>query len=541
MIEIIGGRSFMHRVRTWSLPFIVILVIAGLGVSCGDGKKSKSPATSPPGPMALALSAASQQHRIPLDILLALAYKETRLNSDPSRTRYPNSEGLRGPSLAETIVGLPLATLGLGESAAGQSKVQLNAYGAWVRQQLESQRIELPTALSKADDVYDWIWQLARMHHREPRSPKNLQILFAREMIQILNTGFIWQDASTRERIELKPRPTRLEISNFSPPIQANLKLDTRASEIFFVDYMQLTFERPNNVSNRPQRILITHCPFSLTTCLGSQLQKDGESSIRFQAHYIIPPDDSILTRPIKVLQHQTPVTITDTNGQTQTLTDTVIVMLVGPSGRYVNGQRLQSNPSWYTRRQLKYMGEVVSGICQLMAQDDPTIDIARCRTPGQGVQFQNDRPGQGYRFGEIPDFDASIFWSFIRNPDDLSGDVAIQLPINQKVFQAGAPIATRFAFIKGTAKLEIQRLERCSSGQTVWAPLQTHFIRSSDNKTVDLTLYDQGPNENGQHYIRALVFDSEGGLMGWAVQDFFLTAYDTDGIPGPSLELCTP
>jgi hypothetical protein len=57
----------------------------------------------------------------------------------------------------------------------------------------------------------------------------------------------------------------------------------------------------------------------------------------------------------------------------------------------------------------------------------------------------------------------------------------------------------------------------------------------------VDLTLYDQGPNENGQHYIRALVFDSEGGLMGWAVQDFFLTAYDTDGIPGPSLELCTP
>jgi hypothetical protein len=255
-------------------------------------------------------------------------------------------------------------------------------------------------------------------------------------------------------------------------------------------------------------------------------------------AHYIIPEDEQLLKKPVKILPHRVPVRLTDANGQQQLLTDAIVIMLVGQSGHYKDGQRMQADPSWYSRKQLQHMGKVIEGVCTLIHRDDPSVDLQRCRTPQEGLEFRVPS-GRAFRIGDIPDFEPSIFWSFARSPDDLSGDIDLQLPANQKLFPAGSTINLSLAFIRSTAKIDVQILERCPSGKTVWSTINSMAVRNIDRKTVSIERFDQGPNLNGQQFIRALAYDANGRLMGWGVQDFFLSNFDRSGTPGPNEGLC--
>lgn len=522
-----------------SLPLVSLMAATLLNLtSCGQAGKDKKPNEPPLGEVAGAFASTSKQHGIPASILMALVYKESGLHRQPSSGSYSGGSLKLGPERAESLVGLPLATLGLNAAGSPSWQEQLEAYGAWLQGRLAAEHLPLPASLSKNDEVYDWVWQLARLHNSEESSSKNLQIIFAMELIDVLNKGFIWQDPVSQERIELGAAQPPFEVKSFSPPIQANLQLDTRTSELFFVDYLQLSVAGGMAQENRPKKILVTHCPFSLSTCLSSG---SGDADpISMQAHYVVPADESVLKNPVKILQHRSPVSLNRDDGTRQLVDDAVVVMLVGDSGRYVEGQRLVSNPSWFSKEQLKNLGKIVAGACQLMVKDDPSLDLARCQTPGEGVVFQSTRPGDTYRFGDIPDFDPTIFNSFIRNPEELSGKVTLDFGGPQKIFAAGSAIPLQLGFIRGTAKIELQFLQRCPSGNTVWSPLQTQFIRNSDRQTLSLTLYDQGPNQNGQHFIRVLTFDAKGKLTGWATQDLFLNSFDAEGVPGPSESLCT-
>ncbi|MCX6130688.1 MAG: hypothetical protein NTX25_16715 [Proteobacteria bacterium] len=529
----------MNQQRVWLL-FGLLSMMASLS-GCGQEKKHKSTPPPPLGTVTQVFADISAKYKLPRDILLAIAFKSSGFSSKASRGSYGIEALLRGMPAGETVMGLPRSLLKLDDNAESDSiRLQMEAYGAWVRSNLESQHLELSPSPNTPDAIYDWIWQLAKMHYADGQTRKNVQIIFVFEIINVLNKGFIWQDAVSRERIELPPRQSPLSKASFSTPIQANLQLDTQTSELFYVDYLQLTLGESTNTENQDKRILVIHCPFSLSICLGSQTVKSPSTSVTLNAHYVVASDESLLTRPIKILQHRTPVRVTDTKGEQQLLTDAIVIMLVGNSGRYIDGSRVQTDPTWYTRNQLKNMGKLIQGVCQLMNRDDPSIDIERCRTPGLGLEFRSPTD-LGFRIGDIADFDPSIFWAFAKNPDNLSGEVDISLPANQKLFPAGAPIQTHLAFIRGTAKLEVQLLERCSSGKTVWSTLQTHYLRNTDSKNIELSLYDQGPNLNGQHFIRALAYAADGKLMGWTVKDLFLSNYDTLGTPGPNTELCLP
>ncbi len=519
----------------FSLPSLMVVLLIS---SCGGDKKHSKPSAPRYGPLAQTFSNAAQAHQIPMNILLAVAYKESGLNAEPSRVAYEGGQGggsaMQGPSMAQTLVGVSFRSLGLTESAANDPEAQLNAYGAWVQEKLKQQHIQLSPSIRKNDDIYDWIWQLARLHHPEVMASKNVPILFAREMMQILNKGFLWQDAATRERIELLPLTPKLETTSFSAPVQANLRLDTRTSELFFVDYLQLTYAQESEVINHPRRIIVTHCPFSLSTCLGTE----DQNMVSMQAHYVIPSNQGVLEKPIKVLQHKSPVSLTRTTGELETITDAIVIMLVGNSGRFIEGKREQSDPSWYSKEQLMNMGKVIAGVCQMLSREEAGVDYQRCRT--ENVSFQSTPFDGSFHFGDIPDFDPSIFWSFVQNPEGLDGDVDIQLPANQKLFASGSPVPFKLGFITGTAKLEVELLERCPTGKTVWSTLQTHYVRNIGTKNIEVTLFDQGPNSNGQHFIRVLAFDPQGKLLGWAVQDFFLKDFDKEGVPGPSLARCS-
>ncbi len=520
-------------------PVLTMLAMLSLNLGCGQDKKHKSPAPAPLGAVAKVFAEVSGKYRLPREILMAVTYKESGFSPLPSRGHYDIDGSSRGMPIGETSVGLPRSILKLGDDADSQTlTAQLEAYGAWIRSNLDAQHLDLSPVLSTPDTIYDWVWQLARMHYSDKESRKNVQILFALETIEILNKGFLWQDADSRERVELLPRNPPLARASFSAPIQANLQLDTRTSEIFSVDYLQLTYGESTKVENQPKKIIIMHCPFSLSSCLGSQVQTPSSGSVTLGAHYVIPADDRFLGRPVKILQHRSPVRLTDSDGNQQQITDAIVVMLVGSSGRYVDGKRTQTDPSWYNRTQLKNLGEVVLGICQLMNRDDPSINVDSCRTPGEGVNFRMPN-GKSFRMGDVPDFDPSIFWSFIKNPDGSSGEINITLPSNQKLFPAGTPISVNLGFIRGTAKLEVQLLERCNSGKTVWSTLQSLRLRNLDKKTIEINLLDQGPNLNGQQFLRAMAYDQDGTLMGWDVQDLFLSNFDRTGTPSPKDDLC--
>ncbi len=516
----------------------LLLSLQLLITACGGGNSSKKVATAPLGPVTAAFVKSSQTHHIPQEILLALAFKESGI--DPKPSAYPYGSSKQGPRLSETAVGLPVSSLGLKDDEAQDLTRQLDAYGAWVQSNLETQHISLPQVITKNDDIYDWVWQLARMHHGGPQASKNVQIIFAREMLQTLNQGFLWQDPDSKERLELKARNPKLEPSSFSPPIQANLKLDTRTSELFFVDYMQVTYGNTLGLENQAKRIKVIHCPYSLSTCIGDQLQARGPTpSVPMEAHYVIPADEEILVNPIKILQHRNPVRTMDAEGHVEITTDAIVVMLTGVSGRYNEGQRFAVNPSWYSRSQLRNLGKLTAGICELLAREQSGFDISACRSLDLGVQFQAPSANRPFQFGDIPDFDNKIFGSFIINPDDLSGEISLDLPQNQKIYPAGSRIQPQLSFIKGTAKIEVQLLERCANGKTAWTSIQTHFLRNSTLKGIELTLYDQGPNRNGQQFLRALAYDNQGKLMGWATNDLYLTGYDVEGSPLPDHSEC--
>lgn len=506
--------------------------------SCGSKEKSSDAPISIP-PIQSIFLGTSNNYSVPRDILLAVTYKESGLSPAPSKTSYTIDTALKGPALGETAVGLPRAVLGLADSDESNTlERQVDAYGAWIKKKLDEQHLTLSVDISKADDAYNWVWQLARLHY--PDSPKNIQVLFAKELLNILNKGFIWQDPNSDERIELAPHYPQLDNNSFSPTVQANLTLDTRTSEIFDVDYLQLSYVSGLGAENRPRKIRVIHCPFSLTTCLGTQLQKTSDTPVPMQAHYVIPPDDSLLVHPVKVLQHRSPVTLLDNQGKPELVTDAVVVMLVGNSGRVVNGERTQTNPSWYTAKQLRMMGLIVQGACELIAQDNPTVDVETCRTPGTGVEFADPAKHSVYQYGDIPDFDNSIFSAFVKNPTNAdNAPLDIRLPGSTKLFNAGSPISINFTFLTGTAKLEVQRLERCSSGKTIWTTVQTLFLRSVSQQSVQVTFYDQGPNKNGQHFIRGLTYGSDGALLGWSVTDLFLANFDRNDQVGPNALQC--
>lgn len=508
--------------------------IYGLGLSlalvaqltaCGKGSSDNSaPPVLPPIQQALATTSTSE--RIPADILASILWKESGLSASASTTLYGGSNTALGPTLSETAMGLSRETLGLDDSLESSTiPVQMAAYGKWLRAGLDAQNLALPTDIIRPDDVYDWAWNIARLHYPDSSSPKNLQILFALELIETLNEGFIWQDPSSEERLELRKRTPKLEISSFSAPIQSNLQFDSRASEILAADYLQLTYYNESNMLNRPRRIEIIHCPFTVSACLGNQL--DAKNPAPLQAHYLIPTDYTMLPRPVKVLPHSTPLRRLNEKGEVQNVTDAVVIMLVGNSGRYINGERTQVNPSWYTKEQLSDLGKVIIGLCQALPRENPAFSAADCSTIGKGIVFMDANRHQNFQLGDIPDFEASIFESLVLNPGNINGAVNAALPGNARTFAAGASVPVEFTFIKGTARLEVQKLERCSSGKTVWVAKATEQLRGVDRKTIDIVLYDDGPNNNGQQFIRAMAYAADGSFMNWSNIDYFLTGYE--------------
>ncbi|MBF0442760.1 MAG: hypothetical protein HQK54_12720 [Oligoflexales bacterium] len=521
---------------------ISMIIIAAALTGCGDKKETGDEGGPTFGKVETVFEKASRTYGIPKRLLLAVAFMESGFSTVPESVTYLNDENGIGFRLSETAFGISFRELGIiPTDAANTFDIQVDAYSKWVISKMKEKKIELKANPETLTDMYDWIWHLAQIHRSGDNTSRNVQIVFALELMRQLNSGAIWQDPGSTELIRLEPEQSKLDINKFDKPIQDKFNLNTDDSDIFAAQFFELGYHETIDTRNLPNHIKIIHCPFSLSACLELQNGSNTDDKAKLQAHYLITPDDSLVKKPLQVATHKSAVLLTDSSGDAKPLQDSVVIMLTGDSGRYIKGKRSVVNPKWFTEYQLKKMGIMVRQICSSIKKINDTVDIEKCKNPEipDGVRFQRQLAGDEFKWGDIPDFDENIFWNYIKTPDQTSGISSFSFENNQKVFPAGSSIRFSLKFIKGTSKIIIEQLQRCPDQKVVWAPIREDMVRNMNEKNFEITIYDRGPNTNGQHFFRSTVFDSAKILMGWSIEDVYVENYEKGEASMASAKMC--
>lgn len=533
----------------------VLALLSGCGQR-GEGEVAAVPNT----PINSALHLASAQHGIPVRFLKAVAFYESDFNASPVSIPYIQTEGTgakRNLSLgsAETAFGLSAGELGLSGEGSTEEKLiaQVNAYAAWLRSKLDDQGLNLNNAPATPEDKFRWIWELAKIHRQGEDLSTSMQLVFAEELIQLLNEGRVWQDAGTGEDVTLTPESPVLDRAKLpSDALRLFQDQPVGGAEIANARRFFMPSENQSTLKNEPKRIIVTHCPLNLSACL--QLQDPTmKSDVRLGAHYIIP-DTNVLEqaqgsgqmtggfglgnklddRPIQVLSHSSRAYLTDASGVVRSIPDAIVVMLVGRSGRYVEGLRQDANPTWYTSKQLSDMAQTIIALC-VSLRGAAQVNYAACKNDGGegGIDFRGSNSEATYRWGEIPDFERDIFMGYLEGSNGTTqGSIALDKVTNKAVFAAGEAISLRATFQPNAASIEFQRALRCRNGQIAWKSFRSDPLPSSTGYQVDLKVFDGGPNQNGKQYVRAFVADSEGKILGWDTESFYISKFDPKKYP---------
>lgn len=516
------------------LVFIGCLLAAG---GCGEKRESKGGQEQATGETQQLFVNAAIRHQIPARFLLSVAFLESNLTPQRSSVKYQDQSHSLGIALGETAFGLSYSTLGLPEDKASEDlETQIDAYARLIKSKMMEKNITLSSNPNSIEEKFDWIWLLARIHRGGIDSRRNIQVVFALELMEMLNSGYTWQNLTTGEVIELHKESPPIQVENLPTHIQEKLKLFTGSSDIYSAQYFELTYQKPNGGENNPDHIEVIHCPFTLSACL--EMQNNIEGSVRLDAHYIIPQDNSIIDKPLQVAQRGRALHLTDSQGSPRLVKDAIIVMLVGESGRYIEGVRIKAQPTWFTKYQLNQMGTIIRNLCPIMKEQNPSVEIETCVKPGQegGVVFTHQGQSEVFQWADIPDYYEGIFWPYIENPDSHEGGLSIQFNAPNKIFRAEERIDLKLHFSKEVAKILIQQAERCPDQKLIWTVLEKRRVRSTTSANFGFTLYYQGPNGNGEQFLRALAYDIKGNLLGWALQDIVLTDYID--LPGPGADI---
>lgn len=533
-------------------PFSRIAIAGALSLmaclgACGTEKAKPKPQGRSYGHVELSFIKAAQDSQIPVRILLAVGMTESSLTPNKQSASYPGL--VLGSSLTETAFGVSRKKLGFKEGEGDTLQVQVDAYAKWVRANFDAKKIALKPSPASPAEMYDWIWQLAQLHRDSQGDRRNVRILFAMELIERLNKGDMWQDPETGEILTLPKEPNPITVEKLTAEIQQTMTLTTEEGPFPTARYFEPTIIRADDRKNKPTHIRVIHCPLSLSACLEIQNPTQEEDKIRLGAHYVIPSEYSISAdlaiskKVLQVAQHKDVLEITNNQGNPESVQDAIVVMLVGDSGHYVAGKRVVANPKWFTDEQLKKLGIVVKNVCSLIKVMNPDVDVNKCLTPGipGGVRFLHQDRSEQYQWGDIPDFTESIFYAYIRNPQGLPGSAVFEFPDATKIYGAGQSIPFRVRFLTGAASVAVDRADRCLDGRIIWTNVQTvDVIRNSNSQPFEIMRYYKGPNGNGQHFLRTMVYNVDNSLAGWAIDSFYLRGYDKESGPGPSLEHCS-
>ena len=517
-----------------SFSSFVILVSAFYTFSCGgDGENTGESKKS--SRLQSNIVKVSQEHRVPSRILLAVGYIESRLSPTPSEALYTNpstgaDDGVRGLPIAETAFGISSLDLGLeGREDKLDLMVQASAYANWIRTQIDEQNVVLPDALETPEDKIRWIWEVSQYHRVGTRVRNDVRSIFAREVVKVLNEGFYWQNQQNGEVLTLSPENPPLKQEDMPEAFQSLLQLGTSTrTDIPNVEFLPLA-TLLGEEGNRPNHVEIIHCPLSLSACLELQTQL-GEGDIKLEAHYVIPPNRDIIGGPIQIARHSRAVKLTDYQGKHRLVDNAIVVMLVGNSGRFETGYRADANPRWLSKQQIVDLTGIIGSVCELMKEEGSTVLSACLTVPIDRTRRERELVfqtpvGASYRWGDIPDFDARIFDSYLQNyGTKLPGAASFSQDLYKAT--AGKNINMKLGYTDRVRLVVYERLVRCPDRSLKWAKIYEEQVRDVTSSGVTVKLWDSGPNRNGTQYVRAKVY-SKDQLIGWDISEVFLSSFE--------------
>jgi len=280
----------MKGAFVWVLAaFAAVLATTG----CGDKPKGKGGGGKPRvGHVEGAFLTAAGQSGVPARFLMAAAYVESGVQPKNATANYVSTGNddqtvARGTVMTQTAFGLTFAELGLDPAKADSAllETQVSAYAQWVAQKTEG--LNLPPNPTTPEEKFAWIENFAHLHRQGLRERRNVQILFAREMIGALNTGFVWQDPDRNgEALELTKENPPLSVESFPTTGQNWLRLteDPSPQGIYLATFLPLVTVSTGEFQNKPKRVEIIHCPLSLSACLELQT-RTADSEVHLAAH----------------------------------------------------------------------------------------------------------------------------------------------------------------------------------------------------------------------------------------------------------------
>lgn len=543
------SRIRSNRKHLAPMILVLCLFVAGLAffsVGCGNKRSSGGGGDGGGGPVTNAFHQASAQYGIPVKLLQAVAFYESDLSPEASAVPYLNTASTDdrrslGFTVAETAFGVGREKLQIkGVENSDTLEVQILAYAKYIRENLENFE-DLNANLGQPEDYYYWLRSMSKLHRGSANDGRNVQTVWANGVITTLNRGQTWQNEEGTETIELRPASPPISVDTFPIEAQGTFNLTLGRSEVYGARDFPL-YRVPNNLPNAPDHIEIVHCPMTLSACLEIQNIQEKKDTARLRAHFVIPPfeTDAMMQDGQEVALQVTPmdyaVEMTNSQGDLQEKTSAVVIMLTGKSGRYINGKRLNANPAWFTPRQLQALGSLVKNICQSLAQNYDDINITECRTPyhPRGVQFAAQAAfDPTYKWGDIPDFEETIFETYIKSNDSLpEGETRFEFSNRSKRYPAKSEFMINVRFPRSAGAIEIERAIRCPGGRIAWKVVHGSPIYGKTSTSIRTEIHDGGPNDNGQHFFRAKIYDETETLLAWSVDNIIVYNFDPEARP---------
>lgn len=522
------------RQRSFISQIAVTLAVSLIVIGCGEKRPDDAGTSKGKGAVEQAFYQASSEYGIPFRYLVGVAMLESNITPDMSQVPYltenaEESKAYLGFRVAETAFGLPRESLGLSSSVEGDSLVvQINAYAQMVAETLSD--YQLGRTPASGEDHYVWLSELAKIHRAGGPQSRSNQVVWAMSLMNLMNEGRIWQDPETGDTLELEPERRTLSILDFPPEGQLYFQLHLSRAELINARQFDL-ISHPSNLENKPTHIEVVHCPMNLSACIEIQNLNDAQELARLRAHYIIPTDASVVQHPLEVTPIDWAVEMTGANGAIRTVNDAVVVMLVGDSGRYnQQGHRINADPTWFTPWQLSRLGDVIKNLCQVLSQKDPAMNFQKCFEVGgtNGIQFHRQGASESYRWGDIPDFDQSIFTTYIRSAASApAGEAFFVWPRGNKRFRAKRPFDFSLRFPISGKRILIERAVRCSDERLVWATMLSVPIDAQIERRFNMEIHDGGPNGDGHYFLRTMIYDGADEVVAWAIDDVHVYDFD--------------
>ncbi|MEN9836122.1 MAG: hypothetical protein RL011_2315 [Pseudomonadota bacterium] len=536
--------------RLVNISRMLISMTAFTMAACGMSGNGRGPAGPGGSSIEAAFYRAASTTGMSARMMMAVGYLESRLSATNAVVNYRGPDALlgdapplgRGTIMTQSAFGVPLTSLGLdgSKSESASLEAQIDAYAHWLEQQFKEAGVSLNPNPNSSEDKFYWISNLAKVHRRGMDQRRNVQILFARELVQLLNRGFIWQDRRTGAKLELPKEGERLTIEKFPVNGQQWFRLVTPNSGADLgVTPLPLVPVAVTGGTNKPNHVEVIHCPLNLSACLELQTRAN-DSEVKLAGHYIVPPilpndagNDPVLNGIFQVADYSQTLTVTDEQGNPKLIEDAVVIVLTGNSGRIQEGSRQPALPNWLTDGQLRAMAQVISNVCTAMSQTNPIVKRDECLSMGgsKGVRFRRQLDGRPYVWGDIADFDFTIMQGYLTNPGGLSTDVQFDASSNGRVYQAGDSMPLTVLFDSAARILELERLARCPSGRVVWEPLRIAQVRAQTRLTMNEVIHDSGPNRNGEQFFRLRAYGGDGHLVGWTIGNVLLRSYEKEEI----------